>query len=93
MTLGERIAQFLNKPHDGRPILALSVAVCVVSAFTFWIWPTPYREWATRGGKHGNGPFVKHRVNRLTGAKEYGFSGIFGTINWHPESGSSASGR
>ena len=84
MTRTDRFVQFLNKPHDGRPLLAVIAAVCVVSAFAFWIWPTPYREWAARGGKHGNSPFVHHRVNRFTGEKEHGYSGIFGMVHWQP---------
>jgi len=82
-----KIMQILNKPHDGRLVLAVLIAVLFTFSFAFWIWPTPYREWTSRGGKHHNGPWVYHRVNRLTGAREYAFNGLLGTMNWQPESG------
>lgn len=87
MMIANKIRQALNKPYNGRPLLAVLAALAFTFAFAFWIWPTPYCEWASLGGKHHHGPWVHHRVNRLTGAREYGFSGIFGTINWQPENG------
>ena len=88
MTIMERFFQFLNKPYNGRPILAVILVVSVMSAFAFWVWPTPYQEWTTRAGRHGSGPVVHHRVNRFNGAREFGFSGFFGTVNWNPENSS-----
>ena len=90
MTTVDRFVKFLNKPHDGRSLLAVISVVCIVSAFAFWIWPTPYREWAARNtwteksGKHRRWPMVEHRINRFTGEKEHGYSGIFGMVHWEP---------
>ena len=84
MTGVDRLVKFLNKPHDGRPLLVAIATVCVVSAFAFWIWPTPYREWVTHGGRYGRGPAVEHRVNRFTGEKEHGYSGLLGMVHWEP---------
>ncbi len=84
MTRIDRFFRFLNKPHDGRSVLAVLAVVCFVSAFAFWIWPTPYLEWTTQGGKHGKGPTVYHRIDRFTGAREHGFPGFFGSVHWEP---------
>ena len=86
MTIVEYTLQFLNRPYNGRPLLAVLSMLAVAAAFAFWVWPTPYREWATHGGKHSNGPWVHHRINRFNGVREYSFPGFFGTANWQAES-------
>ena len=86
MTVVSQAFQFLNRSYNGRPLLAALSVLAAASAVAFWIWPTPYREWVSRGGKYGKGPIVHHRINRFNGTKEYSFPGFFGTANWQPES-------
>ncbi len=80
------MTNLLRKPIQGRPILFALLFTLLPLAFLYWIWPTPWQEWTTQEGLHHGKHSVYHRLNRLTGERQFGYPGIFGLTHWLPDS-------
>ena len=72
----------------GRAAAAFS---CLVLAYGFWVWPTPWRSWSIRkafvspySDNHIHHHMYHFRTNRLDGRMESVYTGMFGLSDCQP---------
>jgi len=77
----------------GTPKLGTAAMICgcLLLAYGFWVWPTPWRSWSLRKAyvSHYNDNHIHHhtlhfRTSRLDGHMESVYTGMFGFSDCHP---------